>query len=135
MISYSRSVKTGGINILCFEAVLQSNKVVELNLEYGKPVVSDALSKMTDSLLTMRRQGVKAVILIHGYGSSGSGGRIKTEVRKKLGETNLSGVVRAFVGGEQWSYRKKEFMSLCGSLKNFEQRISGNEGVTVVILK
>jgi hypothetical protein len=115
--------------------MLQNNKVAELNLEYGKPAAADALAKMSDSLLTYKKQGIKAVILIHGYGSSGTGGSIKAAVRKRLGEPALSGIVRAYTGGEQWAYRKKEFLGLCGSLGSFERRISGNEGITVVILK
>jgi hypothetical protein len=114
---------------------MRDNKVVELNLEYGKPSASGALAKMTDSLLTFRRQGIKAVILIHGYGSTGTGGIIKAAVRKRLGETSVTGIVRAYTGGEQWPYRKKEFLGLCGQLRDYERRISGNEGITVVILK
>ena len=110
-------------------------KVTELNLEYGNPSVAEALSKMENSLLTLKKQGFKAVIVIHGYGSSGTGGSIRTAVRKRLGNTALSGVVRSFTGGEQWVNRKKEILSFCKVLGNYERRISGNEGVTVVTLR
>ena len=111
------------------------NKVVELNLEYGYPSVENALLKMKNFLATAKRQGSKAVIIIHGYGSTGVGGAIKPAVVRCLGESNMCGIVKAFVSGENWINKKREFLSLCKDLQNFERKISGNNGVTVVVLK
>lgn len=110
-------------------------KVVELNLESGMPSAENAVRTMKNALATYKGQGVKAVVLIHGYGSSGTGGVIKTAVQKALGESSLRGIVRLSVGGESWGSRKKELLTLCGSLSDFERRIAGNAGVTVVILR
>lgn len=114
---------------------MNNNKVIELNIEYDRPVVSYAMKKLKDSLATYKRTGTKAVIVIHGYGSTGTGGSIKTAVRKELSETSLKGIVRCFVGGENWIENKRSFLSLCGSLDKYESRISNNSGVTVVILR
>jgi len=111
------------------------NKVIELNLEYGSPTVDSALNNMKNSLATYKRQGCKAVIVIHGYGSTGVGGAIKPAVTRCLSKNTMCGIVRAFVAGENWFYRKKEMLSICKDLANYERRISGNDGVTVVILK
>lgn len=110
-------------------------KVVEVNLEMGMPTVEAALLKMKNSLTTYKQQGSKAVILIHGYGASGVGGSIKIAVSKCLAESSMRGIVRAFVSGEQWYIKKREFNDICGSLRDFERKISGNSGITVVILK
>ena len=110
-------------------------KVKEVNLEYGRPLAEDAIRNMVNQLGTCKRQGYKAVILVHGYGSSGTGGAIKAAVRSKLRETSLSGVVRTYCGGEHWVDKKKELLSLCSSLSDYKRRIDGNRGVTVVILK
>lgn len=110
-------------------------KVVEINLEYGMPSVDAAMQKMKNALVTSKGQGYKAVILIHGFGSSGTGGSIKDAVKRELAGSKLCGVVRCFAGGEQWFYRKKEMTELCRDLKDCERRISGNAGVTVVVLK
>jgi hypothetical protein len=110
-------------------------KVAVVNLEYGNPTVSVALMKMKNALLTYKKQGVKAVIFIHGYGSSGVGGSIKTAVRAALSEPSLSGLVKTFAGGEQWPYKKREMLSLCKSLQTYEPKIFNNDGITVVILK
>lgn len=110
-------------------------KVAELNLEYGMPSAENAVRSMKNALATYKGQGTKAVIIIHGYGSSGVGGSIKTAVAKALGESSLRGLVRASCSGEQWLNRKKEMLALCGSLADYDRRIAGNEGITVVVLR
>jgi len=111
------------------------NKVAELNIEYGNPTVETALNNMKNSLATYKRQGTKAVIVIHGYGSTGVGGAIKPAVARCLSENSMCGIVRTFVAGENWINRKKEMLSVCKDLGSYERRILGNDGVTVVILK
>lgn len=111
------------------------NKVVEINLESGMPTVDIALQNMKNALTTYKGQGYKAVILIHGYGSTGVGGGIKIAVTRCLGENSMRGIVRTYVGGELWVNRKKELLAICKDLVNYERRISNNEGVTVVVLR
>lgn len=110
-------------------------KVKEINLEYGNPTVDVAVRNMVNQLGTCKGQGYKAVILIHGYGSSGVGGGIKVGVRIKLREAALSGIVRTFCGGEQWYERKQELLNICQPLTEYSRKIEGNQGVTVVLLK
>ena len=55
-----------------------------VNLEEGMPTVEEALADMRISLQGMRSGGFRIVKLIHGYGSTGRGGRICTAVRKEL---------------------------------------------------
>ncbi len=111
------------------------SKVKEINLEYGNPMVDTAFRNMISQLGTCKGQGYKAVILIHGYGSSGIGGGIKSMVRSKLRDPGLGGIVRAYCGGEQWYEKKKDLLSMCQALSGYQRRIDGNPGVTVVILK
>lgn len=110
-------------------------KVAEVNLEYDKPTVDMAIQKMKNALTKYKGLGYKAVILIHGYGSSGVGGSIKTAVPRNLADNSMRGIVRTYVSGEQWSSRKKEMLAICRDLENYERRIANNEGVTVVILR
>jgi hypothetical protein len=110
-------------------------KVKEVNLEYGSPSADTAVKNMVSQLSTCKGLGCKAVILVHGYGSSGVGGGIRTAVRSKLREASLSGVVRTICGGEDWYQRKKELLELCPALSGYQRRIDGNQGVTIVVLK
>ncbi|MBT9136258.1 MAG: hypothetical protein DDT34_01332 [Firmicutes bacterium] len=110
-------------------------KVVELNLELGWPTVEEAIRTMTNALSTYKKVGYKAVIIIHGYGSSGAGGGIKPAVRRQLLDRALCGLVRDFVGGEEWSTKKREYIGICRELEKFERSIADNAGVTIVLLK
>ncbi len=110
-------------------------KVKEINLERGHPTVEEAMKRMVNELTTAKGAGYKAVVLVHGYGSTGVGGAIKFAVKSKLKESSLRGVVRDFVGGESWMDRKKEFMEICNQLKDFNSYVDGNRGITVVLLK
>lgn len=97
--------------------------------------MSQAISKMVNELATAKGGGYKSIILIHGYGSSGIGGAIKPAVISKLKEPMLAGVVKSYVNGLNWDQKKKEFIEECSQLKEYENRIQQNPGVTVVLLK
>ena len=110
-------------------------KVKEINLERGSPNVETAVRNMVNELSTAKRAGYRAVIIIHGYGSSGTGGAIKPAIKEKLKDRSLSGMVRAYAGGEEWLNRKREFMDVCAQLRDYSPNVDGNKGVTVVLLK
>ena len=63
---------------------MRSIRVKEVNLERGFPTVDMAIREMISQLGTYKRLGYRAIILIHGYGSTGTGGKIKNAVRAKL---------------------------------------------------
>lgn len=112
-----------------------TKKVASLNLEQGGPTVEQALLYMKNALATYKRQGLKAVIVIHGWGSSGVGGAIRPAVRNALRGDDMRGLVRAFVGGEEFSgSKRREFIGLCKALED-ERHLEGNAGVTVVLLR
>lgn len=123
------------INNLFMIGGSMKSKVVEVNLEYGRPGIDSALQNMKNALTTAKGKGIKIVILIHGYGSTGVGGGIKQAVIKCLGENSMRGIVRTYVGGEQWVDRKKEFLVICKELVNYERKIANNEGITIVVLR
>lgn len=110
-------------------------KVKEINLERGNPTVPQAISRLVNELATAKGGGYKSVILIHGYGSTGTGGAIKPAVISKLKEPMLAGMVKNFVNGGNWDQHKGEFLRECSQLKEYENRIQQNLGVTVVLLK
>lgn len=94
-----------------------SKKVAEVNLERGWPTVEEALRETVSRLMTCKGQGVKAVILIHGYGSSGAGGRIGPAVRSRLRESSLRESC-AVCTGEDWinkSAKCSRFVPPCPS--------------------
>ena len=55
--------------------------VRELNLELGRPDAAEALRRLAAEVEAARKMGTPAMKLVHGYGSSGKGGRIRTASR------------------------------------------------------
>ena len=75
----------------------------EIHIEYGMPTVDVAMPLLTERLRSLKKSGVKAVKIIHGYGSTGKGGKLQKAPHTLLAELKESGSIKGFVGGEQWS--------------------------------
>src|SRR5437899_5362910 len=73
-----------------------------VNLEEGMPTVAEARLRMEHELSSARRSGYHAVKLVHGYGSSGTGGALRSELQKDLRRAVQNGSVHAFIAGEEW---------------------------------
>jgi DNA-nicking Smr family endonuclease len=67
------------------------------------PTVDVAMPLLTERLRSMKKSGVKAVKIIHGYGSTGKGGNLRRATHVLLDELKTSGSIKEFIGGEQWS--------------------------------
>ena len=73
-----------------------------INLEEGMPRVNEALLRLERELTIARQQGYAVVKIIHGYGSSGVGGALRTEVQKWLRQRVAQSQIRTFIPGEDW---------------------------------
>ena len=80
-----------------------SSRLREVNLELGMPFADQAIKRLTFEIHHSRAMGCTVLKIIHGYGSSGKGGKIRTESRKYLTRLKRQGEIRDFVKGEQFS--------------------------------
>ena len=108
----------------------------ELNLEHGMPTVDTALRWLESELDAARKMRRPALKLIHGYGSSGRGGKIRTACRKYLRREAEAGRVRLVIRGEDFSIfseaTRRSFI-LCGELRHDRDLDRENRGVTFVV--
>lgn len=107
-----------------------------VNLEHGRPLVESALKRMNSELDQARQQGVKVLTLIHGYGSSGKGGKIRIEGRKILDYLYRKGVFKSVVYGENFHKRSGIGKSLTRQYPELEKICRtdfNNPGVTIVV--
>ena len=81
-------------------ALRSKNEVKIINLKKGLPRVYEALQKMKYEISKARSRGFRIVRLIHGYGSTGTGGKIKQAVREELAGMQHRGDVKSFVVGD-----------------------------------
>jgi hypothetical protein len=109
-----------------------------VNLEKGFPTVEQALKRLSVELESARLQGYLVLTLVHGYGSSGKGGRIKKAVRQQLDYDCQCGIVNTVVNGEDFSRRSgagKQLLHRFPFLTTHRDLNRHNQGITIVVLK
>ena len=115
---------------------------ITLNLEKGLPKADQAIQSLIEGIDRATRSGEKAIIIIHGYGSTGTGGTIRLVVREFLDDCIKKSRIRNYFKGENWSIwnsERSQALELCPELENDEDlsRLLGqeNKGITIAILK
>jgi hypothetical protein len=107
-----------------------------INLEDGRPTVNVGLLRLDRALVAARHDGTKLLKLIHGYGSTGQGGRLREEVWKELGRYKRAGFITDFVSGEDFRISNEPTWALLKKwpeLKQDRDLGRNNRGITVVI--
>lgn len=108
-----------------------------VNLEQGMPTVELGLRRLTSELYTSRRMGCPAVKLIHGYGSSGKGGKLRLAVRRELEKMKKAGQVKSVIYGEKFTIFETATLtafSAAPDLRRDPDLERYNNGITIVIL-
>jgi len=108
-----------------------------VNLEKGMPLVQQALDRMELELAAGRKQGIKVLTLIHGYGSSGEGGAIKTAVLRQLQFLRHQGRIKEVIPGEEFegrSGRGRQWLRRFPFLRDHRDLNRGNPGIILVLL-
>lgn len=116
---------------------MKEHKIVEVDLEFGRPTVEQARIRLEQALRDARSQKRQILKLIHGYGSTGKGGAIKTDVHKYLKAQKDSGKIRYYVPGDDFSPFDdftREAMAEFPKLYKDKDYSKGNRGITLVIL-
>jgi len=114
-----------------------ADQVETLMLKAGMPTVAEARTKLNQAIDRARQRRTVALKVIHGYGSSGSGGVLRGAVRRSLRKRKKEGKIRAFAAGEDWSiYNEtvREILDACPQLERDPDLNRYNEGVTIVLL-
>jgi hypothetical protein len=108
-----------------------------INIEAGMPIVEVGQKRLYLEIVTAKRQGIIALKVIHGYGSSGVGGRLKKGVLEYLAAKKKEGLVKAFVPDEDWSIfnqDSRDIMEQCDDLRKDNDLGNSNLGITIVLI-
>ena len=112
-----------------------THKVV--NIEQGRPLVETALRRMENELLLAKSERVRVVTLIHGYGSSGKGGKIRKECRKVLDHLLQKNLINQVIAGENFRKRTGPGKALLRRYPDLLPKCAAdfsNRGITIVVL-
>lgn len=104
-----------------------------INLEEGRPTSDEAMILLRSTLQLCKNCKTGILYVIHGYGSSGTGGVIRTKSRQWLMAQARKGVVKSVVFGEDFNV----FSPKAVELKNKYRELGSlmyvcNDGVTIV---
>ena len=108
------------------------------NVEAGFPTLEEARKLVIDEIKRARREGVRVLKIIHGYGSTGAGGKLCHGLRKSFGLRKKEGVIKDFIAGEDFSIFNDTVPALLETvpeLRGDTDLSATNEGVTIVWLK
>ena len=114
------------------------NAVRTFNVEADLPSVDEARRLVMEAIRDAKRSGVRALKIIHGYGSSGKGGRLNVGLRKSFALRKREKVIKDFIPGEDFSIfenRVLELLEAVPDLRADSDLNATNEGITIVWIK
>lgn len=108
-----------------------------VNIEAGMPTVEEARQLLLQEVKQAKQSGVKALKIIHGYGSTGKGGALRGALRTSLIRRKKEGMVTRVIFGEKWSVFEEDAryaIEHCPDLKGDRDLNRSNEGITIAML-
>jgi hypothetical protein len=108
-----------------------------INLEENRPTVDEMNRRLAIELKNARLARVTVLKLIHGYGSTGVGGKLRAAVRVTLEHAKKRGEIRDFVQGEKFRISNEcawAMLKLYPELKQDRDLGRENLGISMVFL-
>ena len=112
--------------------------VRSFNVKADMPSLDDARRSVIAEIRRARKQKVRALKVIHGWGSTGRGGTLCVGLRKSFRLRKKEGVIKAFIPGEDFSIFNKTVLELLDAvpdLRGDPDLNATNEGITILWLK
>ena len=109
----------------------------EVNIKYDMPTADDAVRRITYNIRNGKSFGAAAIKIIHGYGSSGKGGKIRVKAHSYLSEQKRKGLIRDFITGDNFSIfdeATRTAFRYCEELRHDPDLERHNNGITIVII-
>jgi hypothetical protein len=108
---------------------------IKVDIEKGLPLVEEAIHTFETYLVRAEELGVRALLILHGYGSSGQGGKIRRHFRELLEANQWANRVNEYYFGEE--LRSLSSLKITAQLKKEleKERFVSNPGCTLLLLK
>jgi len=109
-----------------------------INLETGLPSARQAMDRLTNELYRIRAQGIPYAKVIHGYGSTGSGGAIKSELKRHVTVLRQRRLITGFIPGEDFGPFSASGRDVVARFRELRTDIDwgrSNDGISILILK
>ena len=109
----------------------------EFNVKENLPTVEEAIGLIQIEIECCKKEGIKVLKVVHGYGSSGVGGNIFLSLKKHLVIWKKSGYILDYLFGDQWNSYNKKAMDIkykFPSLPLDKDFNHSNMGMTIILL-
>jgi hypothetical protein len=106
-----------------------------VNIEAGMPSVDEGLRRLEGELMRARQSGIRVVRVIHGWGSTGTGGALRDACRAFLKGKLVTRQIANIIHGEDYSRTTnagRDLMNRCAELRSSERSDNQNPGITFV---
>lgn len=114
-----------------------ASRIETVHMKAGMPTAGEAKQRLGAELARARSAGVAVLKLVHGYGSTGKGGRLRTSLRAELEALHAAGRIGSIVTGESFSIfdaPSRGLLDRYPDLRRDSDLERGNPGVTLVEL-
>ena len=109
----------------------------EVNIKFDMPTADDAIRRITFNIRNGKAFGASAIKIIHGYGSTGKGGKIRNTARQYLESQKNKKFISDYIAGEDFSIfneaTRRAFL-VCDELRRDHDLDRHNNGITIIIL-
>ncbi len=107
------------------------------NIEKFMPTVYQAEILVKNNIETNRRKKINVFKIIHGYGSTGKGGALRTGIREYLSKLKSAKIISDFIPGEDWSVfneTTRKVLDLNNDYRKDSDLEKMNAGITIIII-
>ncbi|MDE6967146.1 MAG: Smr/MutS family protein [Clostridia bacterium] len=106
-----------------------------INLEENYPAADEALDMLKNRVQVSRTLKTKILVIVHGYGSSGAGGKIKNKVRSWLLAQEKNHKIKMVIFGEDFNLMNEQARQINEKYKYLHEYYGKyNHGMTLVVL-
>jgi hypothetical protein len=112
--------------------------VKRIDLGHAGLTVNEAHQRLSDAINVASYKGEDVLVVVHGYGSSGTGGRILSMVRSEANRALRAGGLTGWIAGEDLggrSRRARELVRRLPALADIDVWQRENPGITVLIVR
>lgn len=109
-----------------------------INLENGMPDAATAMSRLGNQIFLVRSSGCAYAKIVHGYGSSGKGGAIKSACLRELLGYKKRRIIKDFCPGEKFgpfSEEGRRIVALHPEIKKDIDWARSNDGISIIVYK
>lgn len=109
-----------------------------INIKADRPTLEEARRDAIAAIRAAKRDGIRVLKIIHGYGSTGKGGTLAVGLRKSFRLRRKEGQIREFIPGEDFSVFDEATLLLLEAMPEVRGDSDlgrANPGVTVLWLK